>query len=116
MGLSIYLYRDVDIGESEPRRVYVFDANYTHNCARMAEEAGIYKYVWKPEECEDVKTAGDLVEPLRRGINEMESNPSRFIAHNPENGWGSYDSFLPWLRKYLIACMVNENASISASR
>lgn len=46
----------------------------------------------------------------------MEDEPKRFIALNPENGWGSYDTFLLWLRDYLAACIENPKATIYASR
>lgn len=112
----MYLQFEVDTGGLEPKTFEVFSANYTHNCNVMATEAGIYKYVWRPEECEDVKKAGDLIEPLRAGIKLMEDEPQRFIALNPKNGWGSYDTFLPWLRKYLAACIENPKATIYTSR
>lgn len=106
----------MDTGGPEPKTFTVFEANYTHNCGKMAKEAGIYEYVWRPEECADVKTAGDIIELLRRGIKLMEDEPKRFIALNPENGWGSYETFLPWLREYLAACIENPKATIYASR
>lgn len=115
MSLDISLFFEVDTG-AKPKLFYVFEANYTHNCGEMAKEAGIYRYVWRPEECEDVKTAGDLIEPLRQGIKLMEDDPARFIALNPKNSWGSYESFLPWLRKYLTACIENPKATINACR
>lgn len=116
MSLNVYLRFEVDTGGPEAKRFTVFDANYTHNCNTMADEAGIYKHVWRPEECEDVQTAGDLIKPLRSGIKKMEDEPERFIALNPENGWGSYDTFLPWLRRYLEACIENPKATVFVSR
>jgi hypothetical protein len=116
MSLDVYLQFEVDTGGPELRTFTVFEANYTHNCNTMASEAGIYEYVWRPEECQDVKTAKDLIEPLRRGIKLMEDDPKRFIALNPKNGWGSYDTFLPWLRNYLQACIENPKATIYACR
>jgi len=116
MSLDVYLQFEVDTGGPEPKTFTVFEANYTHNCGKMASEAGIYEYVWRPEECEDVKVAGDIIEPLRRGIKFMEDEPQRFIALNPDNGWGSYETFLPWLRSYLEACIENPKATIYASR
>jgi hypothetical protein len=115
MSLDIDLYFEVDTG-TKIERFVVYDTNYTHNCANMAEEAGLYDCVWRPEECEGITVAGDLIEPLRNGIKLMEDEPERFIALNPENGWGSYDTFLPWLRKYLVACVENPKAKIYASR
>jgi hypothetical protein len=115
MSLDVYLQFEVDTG-TEIRAFTAYEANYTHNCGKMAEEAGVYRYVWRPEECDDVKTAADLIEPLRRGIRLMENDPQRFIALNPSNGWGSYDTFLPWLQRYLEACIKNPKAKIYACR
>jgi hypothetical protein len=81
----------------------------------MASEAGIYVHLWRPEEI-NIKLAGELIEPLRAGIELMESDPERFKAFNPPNGWGSYQRFVPWLRSYLRACEANPDAEISVSR
>jgi hypothetical protein len=116
MSLDVYLQFEVDTGGPELRTFTIFEASYTHNCNLMAEAAGLYTYVWRPDECEDVWVAGDLIEPLRHGIRLMEDEPDRFIALNPSNGYGSYDTFLPWLRRYLEACIENPKATIYASR
>ena len=116
MSLDVYLEFEVDAGGPEPRVFCVYEANYTHNCGAMAREAGVYKYVWRPEECEGVQCAGDIIEPLCKGIELMETDPDRFIALNPQNGWGSYDTFVPWLQKYLEACIENPKAKIRVSR
>ena len=116
MSLDLYLQVSVDVGGSEPHIVTLWQASYTHNCNTMAEAAGIYKHVWRPEELSEIKTAADLIEPLRAGIQRMEDDPMRFIALNPENGWGSYETFLPWLKQYLAACIEYPKATIDASR
>lgn len=117
MSLDVTLLFEVDTGGPDSSSDWVvFDSNYTHNCSKMAVEAGVYEYVWRPEECSDVKTAGDLVTPLRRAIQVMEDDPSRFKSLNPSNGWGSYETFLPWLREYLQACLKYPKAKIRASR
>jgi len=116
MSLDIYLRFEVDTGGPEPKLFTVFEANCTHNCNAMAKEAGIYYCIWRPEECPDIACAGDLIESLRNGIKLMEDEPKRFLALNPKNGWGSYDTFLPWLREYLRACVENPKAKIYAYR
>lgn len=45
-------------------RPCLYDANITHNLNRMADEAGIYEHVWRPEEI-GVTTAGSS--PRRSG-------------------------------------------------
>ena len=115
MSLDIELYVEVDTGGDELHRVTLFEENYTHNCNVMAKEATIYEYVWRPEEC-GVKVAADLIDPLRDGIRFMEIEPERFRKLNPANGWGSYATFLPWLKKYLAACMEHPKANVWVSR
>ena len=93
----------------------VFDANITHNLGRMAAEAGVYDCCWRPEE-NGITHARQLIEPLRAGIAAMRADPARFEQHNPKNGWGSYDGFLPWLERYLTACEQYPDATVRASR
>lgn len=92
-----------------------FSANITHNLNRMADEAGIYQVVWRPEE-NGITTASQLIEPLRAGIAAMKADRPRFEAFNASNGWGLYEHFLPWLERYLEACEEHPTALVSASR
>ena len=93
----------------------VYHANITHNVNKMAIEAGVYMEVWRPEECE-VTHARQLIEPLRDAIRLMAAEPGRFIKHNSDNGWGMYENFLPWLQKYLAACLDYPDAAVEVSR
>lgn len=107
MSLDVELY--------SVRRVSVFDANITHNLTNMADAAGIYKHLWRPDEI-GITKASQLIEPLRKGIAAMKSNPEKFRAFEPENKWGTYDNFVPWLERYLAACEENPDAEIEISR
>lgn len=93
----------------------VYEANITHNLNRMAEAAGIYKHLWRPDEL-GITKARELIEPLRAGLALMQSDPEMFKKLNPENGWGSYDVFVPWISRYLSACEGNPDADVSVSR
>lgn len=92
-----------------------FSANITHNLTEMAHEAGIYEVVWRPEEC-GIQKARQLIKPLRKAIAEMKADPERFRQHNPPNGWGTYDDFVPWLERYLEACEEMPGAAVRVSR
>lgn len=92
-----------------------YSANITHNLNRMAEEAGIYQHVWRPEEL-GITHARQLIEPLRLGIALMRSEPARFRALDAPNGWGKYDAFVPWLERYLAACEMYPDATVEVSR
>lgn len=92
-----------------------FDANITHNLGAMAEEAGIYFHLWRPEEI-GITTARQLIEPLRAGLELMRSDRARFEKFNAENGWGTYRDFVPWITEYLEACEQYPDATVRVSR
>lgn len=92
-----------------------YSANITHNLGTMAGEAGIYKHLWWPEEV-DITHAHQLIEPLKAGLELLESDRSRFEEFNPENGWGDYDVLVRFTREYLAACKRYPQAKISISR
>ena len=104
---------DVSLFVQKP--VEVYSANITHNLCAMAEEAGIYMHLWRPEEIGLTK-AGELIEPLRAGLELMKADPARFEKHNSPNGWGLYKNFVPFVEKYLAACEENPGATIWVSR
>lgn len=106
MSLDVYLTKD---GEE------VYSANITHNLGAMAGAAGIYKALWRPEEIAITK-AKQLINPLKEGLMMMVSEPAKYQALNPSNGWGSYDRFLPWIANYLQACIDNPDADVQVSR
>lgn len=103
----------VAISSEETNEVY--SSNITHNLGAMAEEAGIYKHLWRPEEI-GITKAAQLVEPLRAGLALMKSDPPRFEKHDSANGWGLYEHFVPWVEAYLAACEENPTANVSVSR
>lgn len=57
-----------------------------------------------------------LIEPLRAGLARLKADPALFRTYNPDNGWGSYDAFVPWVRRYLEACEQHPTAIVEASR
>lgn len=121
MSLDVYLtgakamYPCSECGHPREDEPTLFSANITHNLTRMAGEAGIYQHLWRPEELK-ITRAGDLVEPLERGLAIMKADPARFEKLNPPNGWGSYRDFVPWIEEYLAACREHPEARVSVSR
>jgi len=89
----------------------VFDYNITHNLRKMAGEAGIYQHLWRPEELE-IEMAIELVEPLEKGLELLESDPERFREFNPINGWGDYEGLVKFVREYLNACKRYPNSTV----
>ena len=107
MSLDVYL--------SEVRETIIYDRNITHNLNKMADAAGIYKHLWRPEEI-GITRAAQLIDPLREGLTLLLSDPERFKKFDPENKWGDYDGLVDFVREYLLACEEHPNASVSVSR
>ena len=93
----------------------VFSVNITHNLTGMADEAGIYKHLWRPEELRIAK-AEELIAPLSAAVKLMMDDPGRFRKHNPENGWGDYGVFLSAVESYLSACKRYPKATLRVWR
>lgn len=93
----------------------VYSANITHNLAKMADEAGIYQALWRPEEI-GVTQAEQLIAPLRDGLALLSGDSDRFQRFNPSNGWGTYEAFCRFVADYLAACEQYPAALVSVSR
>ena len=93
----------------------VYSANITHNLGKMANEAGLYEFLWRPDEI-GITKAKELIDPLREGLHKLELDPNRFSQYNPENGWGSYEGLVSFVQRYLDACYEYSEATIEISR
>ena len=119
MSLDIWLGMDIDTGGEEPYFLELFDANITHNLGEMADKAGIYTVLWRPEKLlnwEANPTAGMLIDPLEEGLEKLKSNPDYFKKFDSPNGWGVYDHFVPFVEKVLDACKKYPKATVFTSR
>lgn len=110
MSLDISLYYEADGNE-----VSVFSANITHNLGKMADEAGIYKALWRPEEM-GAKRAEDIIWLLDGGLKILKADRERFEKFNASNGWGLYEHFVPFVEEVLAACKKYPKAILSVSR
>jgi len=115
MSLDVYLTIKVDVGKNEPKEIELFSSNITHNLNEMAEEAGIYQHLWRPEEL-GIKHAGEIIDTVEKGLNLMKAEPERFKKFNASNGWGMYEHFIPWVEEYLNACKEYPKAEIRVWR
>lgn len=104
---------DVYLTVIKPTEIY--SANITHNLTKMADAAGLYEPLWRPDEIGIIK-AYQLLEPLSRGLESLKANPDYYRTFNPENGWGSYEGLVKFVEKYLEACGMNQDAAIQVSR
>ena len=80
-----------------------YQFNFTHNLTTMARHLYIYEAMWtrrlRP------RIAGRLIEPVTIAIRLMEQHPEYYSRFNAPNQWGTYEQFLPELRKLLAACI-----------
>lgn len=105
----------LDFSLIEERPVEVFEANITHNLTKMADEAGVYKALWRPEE-NGFRVANDIIWILECGLSKLKANPEHFKKFDAPNGWGSYKNFVPFVERVLDACRANPDAKIHACR
>lgn len=99
----------------QPESTEVYSANITHNLNTMAEAAGIYKHLWRPDEI-GIKQAWELVDPLEAGLEYLKADPEKFKAFNPPNGWGNYEGLIRFVESYLHACKQHPAATVEVSR
>lgn len=93
----------------------IFWRNITHNLGQMADKAGIYKELWRPEEV-GITKAAQLIKPLELGLERLKSAPELYREMNPSNGWGDYDGLVEFVEQYLTACRNTPDATIEVSR
>lgn len=93
----------------------VYSANITHNLNTMADQAGIYKHLWRPDEI-NITKAKELIDPLREGLHKLKLEPEKYKKFNPENGWGTYEILVNFVENYLNACYQYPEADIEISR
>ena len=105
MSLDITLVHD---GET------VWEGNITHNLAEMADRAGMYSAMWRPDELS--YTPRGALEDVRAGINLMLGDRKRFERLNPTNGWGNFDTLLEFACEYARALSRWPYATVKVSR
>lgn len=97
------------------RREEFYSANITHNLNKMADAAGIYESLWRPEEI-GVSKAAQLVPLLEAGLAKLRADPEHYSTFNAPNGWGLYEHFVPFVANYLEACRDHPDADVRAWR
>jgi hypothetical protein len=125
MSLDVYLTGDeregectcFDCGHKHTKTVAdtLYECNITHNLGTMANEAGIYEHLWRPEEI-GISKASQLIEPLDQGLELLRSDPKRFKRFDSPNGWGLYEHLVEFIAGYLRACREYPDANIRVSR
>ncbi len=107
--MSYDIYLEIDTGGPEPA---VIDNNHnmTSNVAPMWRRAGadLADFHGKP--------AADCIPLLRAAIADMKAHPGRYKPLNPENGWGSYEGCLLFLRELLEDFTRHPKATVAVNR
>jgi hypothetical protein len=103
--------------------IEVFSSNITHNLGLMAENAGIYDVLWRPDEMHETipgfptnPKARDIRDRLAAGLADLNARPEHFKTFNARNGWGLYEHFVPFVEGILKACDENPGAEVQVSR
>jgi hypothetical protein len=107
MSLDLSFY-----GEPRVEIPLLKDFNITHNLVPMAKEVGLYKVLWYP----GIGSAEKLLPFLKRAKDIMIRDKQELEKLNPENNWGSYDSFLRTINELIIFCKEYPDATVESSR
>ena len=110
MSLDVWLKDPTD-----PDGEDLYWRNITHNVGNMANAAGLYEPLWRPDEMA-VETAKELIAPIEVGLEMLRSDPGKFKALNPSNGWGSYEGLVAFAEDYLKACKEYPDGLVRVSR
>jgi len=109
------LQEDLQGIRDEIDRQKLFHKNITHNLNDMADKAGIYEALWRPDEAEYDK-ASDIIPLLEKGLAKLKAKPDYYKKFNPSNGWGRYEGLVGFVTETLQACKANPDAYIKVSR
>ncbi len=99
--------------------------NITHNMGKTASEAGLYEALWRPyelfnisedDEYDAIILASDILEHVEKGFKELKSNPKKYKAFNPDNGWGTYDNLVSFTQRWIKCLKQFPDARVIASR
>ncbi len=116
-GAGAIVSLDVYLNAGQSGESCVYSGNITHNLGKMARKAGIYEYLWRPDELDPpITKAEQLIEPLSVGRDVLLEHADDFRKLNPENGWGDYEGLLQFTEQYLQACKEWPGANIEISR
>jgi hypothetical protein len=94
----------------------MWEGNITHNLVPMAQAAGAYEVVWRPDEIGYDRLGLAVLEEIVPAINHLLYERHHYEQFNPENGWGDYDTLVRFLVDYALALNKFPYAEIKVSR
>jgi hypothetical protein len=105
----------LDVWLEDEAGVELYSRNITHNLTEMADEAGIYGCLWRPDDL-GITHARQMIEQLEEGVALLATHKAMFEKFNAPNGWGLWEHFLPFCADYLQACRDHPDALVRVSR
>ena len=91
--------------------IYVFSEIIPDNIDEMTKHAGMYDPLFHPQKI-GIKRAYQLINPLMKGLDKMKNNPKVYREFQSSITLGAYDELVPWLEKYIAACIESPNTEI----
>ena len=88
-----------------------YQANYTSNIWGIWNEASAGGSLRDL----DGLTAAAAAAIIERVLAALRAEPARYVALEPQNKWGTLDTFIPWLERLLTAAKAHPRARVSVS-
>lgn len=99
----------LEINTGKEMRKVVGVGNYTYNCAGMfveASETGESLSELHGMKCTEAEPI------IAKAVENMQKDPQKYKAMEPDNGWGSYNGFLEYVETLLRECRQNPECTI----
>lgn len=106
-------FPDVRIREEETETNEFWHGNITHNLTKMAKHVSVdktdpdnyltlYDMLWR-DEYDSIITISNYIKYLTNSLFELKNNPDKYKQYNPENGWGTYEQLVEFVRSFIHA-------------
>lgn len=89
------------------------DVNITYNLSAMWRAAGL---PFSEREAFDDKPLADSMPAIRAGLAALLTDPPKFRAMSPPNGWGTYEGLIKAVRRVIAAGEDHPNALVRTWR
>lgn len=120
MGLSIYFL------DKSAKEIEIESLNITHNLNTVVSELGLlvglpyYELIWRPDELFGLKNGEVPTVLVLKLLPDLIKNLLKFEDHLvdylPSNGWGTFESLIDFLCKYLSECYKHKDAYVYCCR
>lgn len=111
------MYPDADIKVNTYETDEFWHGNITHNLNKMAMQCpsfdpdySLYNLLWRDEPINDLNPYF-YIDRLISCLGNLENNPDYYKQFNPENGWGTYEQLVKFVKSFVIALIDMPNGS-----